>query len=414
MCKYQIANNETLPPHSITRQNSSHPEPGDELDEYIKRRKTQFDKELQYISIWTSPLLVLTYFVKYILHKIQSLTLYFGRHNRITLTFVVLVMVLWIARRLEGPHQNTVGWMEQQVAWYGYWIILGVASSVGLGSGLHTFILFLGPYIAEVTLAVYECNTTSTMARNPSTYRLECTLPLIGSMEKPPALGLIYQCIAMETLAWGIGTALGELPPYFMARAVAISGGKNQELSEFETSMKKLAQDRTLKETVSSLLYIGMKKLGFFGILLFASIPNPLFDLAGITCGHFLIPFTTFFGATLLGKACIKSSIQAVIVIITFSHGTLALLLASLESSLPTLHKTLSHIITDQTRQLNKSFSEDQASNQVGYFMIIWNYFLSLVIGYFVISSIESLGLVYMKQQHHAKIELLVKRKVLE
>ena len=35
--------------------------------------------------------------------------------------------------------------------------------------------------------------------------------------------------------------------------------------------------------------------------LLLASIPNPLFDLAGITCGHFLVPFWTFFGATLIG-----------------------------------------------------------------------------------------------------------------
>jgi len=41
-------------------------------------------------------------------------------------------------------------------------------------------------------------------------------------------------------------------------------------------------------------------------------IPNPLFDLAGITCGHFLVPFGTFFGATLIGKAVIKMHIQVV------------------------------------------------------------------------------------------------------
>ncbi|CAG2195014.1 VMP1 [Mytilus edulis] len=53
-----------------------------------------------------------------------------------------------------------------------------------------------------------------------------------------------------------------------------------------------------------------VQKVGFFGILACASIPNPLFDLAGITCGHFLIPFWTFFGATLIGKAVIKIHIQ--------------------------------------------------------------------------------------------------------
>lgn len=31
-----------------------------------------------------------------------------------------------------------------------YWIILGVASSIGLGTGLHTFVLYLGPWIAKV------------------------------------------------------------------------------------------------------------------------------------------------------------------------------------------------------------------------------------------------------------------------
>ena len=49
-------------------------------------------------------------------------------------------------------------------------------------------------------------------------------------------------------------------------------------------------------------------------------IPNPLFDLAGITCGHFLVPFWTFFGATLIGKAIIKMHIQKLFVIFVFSE----------------------------------------------------------------------------------------------
>jgi len=39
-------------------------------------------------------------------------------------------------------------------------------------------------------------------------------------------------------------------------------------------------------------------------------VPNPLFDLAGIMCGQFLVPFWKFFLATLLGKALIKAHIQ--------------------------------------------------------------------------------------------------------
>lgn len=45
-----------------------------------------------------------------------------------------------------------------------------------------------------------------------------------------------------------------------------------------------------------------------------------MFDLAGITCGHFLVPFWTFFGATLIGKAVIKMHIQKMFVIIAFNE----------------------------------------------------------------------------------------------
>ena len=47
-----------------------------------------------------------------------------------------------------------------------------------------------------------------------------------------------------------------------------------------------------------------------------AQVPNPLFDLAGITCGHCLVPFWTFFGATLIGKAVIKMHLQVIIVLL--------------------------------------------------------------------------------------------------
>ena len=39
-------------------------------------------------------------------------------------------------------------------------------------------------------------------------------------------------------------------------------------------------------------------------------MPNPLFDLAGIMCGQFGIPFWEFFLATLIGKAIFKTHIQ--------------------------------------------------------------------------------------------------------
>jgi hypothetical protein len=79
-------------------------------------------------------------------------------------------------------------------------------------------------------------------------------------------------------------------------------------------------------------VFESVQRYGFAAILLAASIPNPLFDLAGLTCGHFGIPFATFFGATLLGKAVIKVAIQVVFLVSTVKYG--AVLFESLRGQL--------------------------------------------------------------------------------
>ena len=40
---------------------------------------------------------------------------------------------------------------------FGFWTGLGILSSIGLGSGLHTFILYLGPKVARFVMASQEC-----------------------------------------------------------------------------------------------------------------------------------------------------------------------------------------------------------------------------------------------------------------
>ena len=64
--------------------------------------------------------------------------------------------------------------------------------------------------------------------------------------------------------------------------------------------------DNSLIAKIKKAIFNNLQKYGFITVLLCASIPNPLFDLAGITCGHFGIPFITFFGATAIGKSIIK------------------------------------------------------------------------------------------------------------
>lgn len=46
----------------------------------------------------------------------------------------------------------------------------------------------------------------------------------------------IMSKVRIESMMWGVGTALGELPPYFMARAARLSGGAVAELTEKDDS----------------------------------------------------------------------------------------------------------------------------------------------------------------------------------
>lgn len=70
-------------------------------------------------------------------------------------------------------------------------------------------------------------------------------------------------------------------------------------------------------------MFYYVEKYGFFAIMVFASVPNPLFDLAGLTCGHFGIAFWTFFLATAVGKALFKTTFQSVGYTMLFHKHTL-------------------------------------------------------------------------------------------
>ncbi|KAI8883661.1 hypothetical protein K501DRAFT_323390 [Backusella circina FSU 941] len=321
-------------------------------------------------------------------HYIYSLgksSVSYLEYKRRLLIFVFILSLLALSNQITGPHQRYLDNITQHLVWYGTWLVLGVVSSIGLGTGLHTFVLFLGPYIAEVTIAAYECHGAELLTRHPTNLRYQCANIPLQSF-KITVLS-IFNKVKWESFIWGVGTSLGELPPYFIARAVALSGQQNLELTE----------GNSFKENTFKLLHIVIQKLGFFGILLFASIPNPLFDLAGVTCGHFLMPFSTFFGATLLGKACIKATIQSLLVILAFSHDTLSLVLTFTDEHLPLFYKFIKQVLEEQSKAFKDS--PVQTSTYHSNIALFWNAFLASTVIYFALSSIEALGIAYIKEK---------------
>ncbi|KAM6296561.1 vacuole membrane protein 1 isoform 3-T3 [Aegotheles albertisi] len=317
---------------------------GNFTDSSLLRERKQRDREERLnIVLWRQPLVTLQYFFLETLINLKEWTIKLWHRRSILVSFLLTLAVLTAAYYIEGAHQQYVRYMEKKFFWCAYWVGLGILSSVGLGTGLHTFLLYLGA-----------------------------------------------------------GTAIGELPPYFMARAARLSGAEpdDEEYQEFEEMLEhaETAQDfaSRAKLAVQNLV----QKVGFFGILACASIPNPLFDLAGITCGHFLVPFWTFFGATLIGKAVIKMHIQKLFVIITFSKHIveqMVSLIGAIPSIGPSLQKPFQEYLEAQRIKLHHRSASGvpQGENWLSW---MFEKLVIVMVCYFILSIINSMAQSYAKR----------------
>lgn len=91
-----------------------------------------------------------------------SICLFRTLENKLAIAVVVFVLAVFgVLYHIPGNHQVLITMIRTNLWFVVYWVGLGVLSSVGLGTGLHTFLLYLGPHIASVTLAAYECNSLS-------------------------------------------------------------------------------------------------------------------------------------------------------------------------------------------------------------------------------------------------------------
>lgn len=133
-------------------------------------------------------------------------------------------------------------------------------------------------------------------------------------------------------------------------------------------------------------------------------VPNPLFDLAGITCGHFLVPFWTFFGATLIGKAIIKMHIQKVFVIIAFNESLIERAV-DLLGAIPVLgakaQEPFKSFLSNQKARLHRGARNapraDESNNVLAK---CFEMFVGAMVVYFVVSIVNSLAQSWHKRIH--------------
>jgi vacuole membrane protein 1 len=212
----------------------------------------------------------------------------------------------------SGGMWRELAYIAADVVW---WLALGVLSSVGLGTGMHSGLLFLFPHIYLACASADSCKNTNFWSYpvNPIYGPKDRAFQCIGGPVADGAVSIFQRFlkIAPWCIIWGSGTAIGEIPPYALSYAAARQGKKQGELEEVSSldvvnRMKNWMLDK-------------IQKYGFWAILALAAWPNMAFDLCGMACGQFLMPFWTFFGATLIGKAFIKVNLQAVFFVLLFS-----------------------------------------------------------------------------------------------
>nr|XP_020017409.1 vacuole membrane protein 1-like [Castor canadensis]XP_020017410.1 vacuole membrane protein 1-like [Castor canadensis] len=109
----------------------------------MNEKKRRDREERQNIVLWRHPLITLQYFSLETLVILKEWTSKLWHRQSIVVSFLLLLAVLIATYYVEGAHQQYVQRIEKQFLLYAYWIGLGILSSVGLGTGLHTFLLYL-------------------------------------------------------------------------------------------------------------------------------------------------------------------------------------------------------------------------------------------------------------------------------
>ncbi|KAI8009752.1 Vacuole membrane protein KMS1 [Camellia lanceoleosa] len=393
-----------------------------DTDVSIQGLRTKHQQELEKLTLTAQPVKTFKFFILAVIQYLKRSILYLLAHGgwlMVLCTIVVLVGILLFT--IDGPHEKHVEELRQYLEFGLWWLALGVASSVGLGSGLHTFVLYLGPHIALFTIKAMQCGRvdiksapydTIQLKRRPSWLDKDCSEfgPSLFSSSHGSRIPLssILSQIQIEAVLWGIGTALGELPPYFISKAASESGDKVvDDLDDSSTEDNGVVATHLYK--IKRWFLSHAQYLNFFTILVLASVPNPLFDLAGIMCGQFGIPFWEFFVATLIGKAVIKTHIQTVFIISVCNNQLLDWieneliwvfsLVPGFASNLPNLISKL-HAMKDKYMATPSPMpSNIKVKKWDLSFTSIWNTMVWLMIMNFFIKIVTSMAQTYRRKE---------------
>ncbi|EFJ52831.1 hypothetical protein VOLCADRAFT_120213 [Volvox carteri f. nagariensis] len=293
-------------------------------------------RSLRNITLFKSPLRTTYYCGCYVANGLYSGAKWVASHP-VTMLVILPALLAYAGTKWAGCYQELLAEVEETVKYVVWWVGLGVLSSIGLGTGMHTGLLFLFPHILKVCLAAETCGHFRFDTRYDMWYSSESFTCGEGPEEEVSFTDL-FRKVILTAVLWGIGTAIGEIPPYWLSYSAAVAGQKNMALEELEEALRPSPHRNVFQRLVARMeqwMVSFIRCHGFLGILVLASWPNAAFDLCGLVCGNFRFPFWKFFGATSIGKGFIKVTGQVVFFVAVFRRDSREAILAWLEGVLP-------------------------------------------------------------------------------
>ena len=216
------------------------------------------------------------------LNKFGNIIYYKSGLNTINYTPCILFST-WLL--VTSYFSLEVNYFCKMMATYGYWFILGILSSVGFGTGLQTGVIFVYPAI----FSTYTDNYDPILSINTN------------------IINTYLRCVPF-VCAWSVGTVIGELPPYLIAKTINYKDSKALDklyemLGGNGDKIKNSIDDTVVKFKKSP-------KKSFVTIILLSSWPNAMFDVCGVAAGLVRLNMYQFLIPTFIGKVCIKTPIQ--------------------------------------------------------------------------------------------------------
>ncbi len=157
--------------------------------ERITELEAKWRHDCERLTLWQRPLDTLYLFFAALSNFLYKMLVFVVSHS-LFLWVCLPIAVLWLlAESFPGPYTPYIRAADFVIEYVVWWVGLGILSSIGLGSGLQTGVLFMFPHIIKVCLTAEVCGTTNFESFSAIWFRVSDTLFMCPeeSIGSPPS-----------------------------------------------------------------------------------------------------------------------------------------------------------------------------------------------------------------------------------